>query len=214
MAMRASTLPARILLGLTVAGLLGCPKSDEAKGQATTPTPTAAASAPATAASAPAPSGKPGAGLARLQGEWRLQLSDAERRRNEVMRAALSPAEDSVKGMQLTGDELMMVAQVKAMVSRNPDDPRVAQMRALIEQMGEMRMTVTGQKWDMRLLDQRELSDFDIVSDEGGKLNVPAKNMSGGLDHIVFEFESDDQVSMAKTGEPDKMVFRRVKAGE
>lgn len=212
--MRVRTLSVGLLLGLSVVGLLGCPKSEEAKGPTATPTPTTAASAPATAGSAPAPSGKPGAGLARLQGEWRLQLSDAERRRNEVMRAALSPAEDSVKGMQLTGDELMMVAQVKAMVSRNPDDPRVAQMRALIEQMGEMRMTITGQKWDMRLLDQRELSDFDIVSDEGARLNVTAKNMSGGVDHIVFEFEGEDQVSMAKAGEPDKMVFRRVKVGE
>lgn len=95
-----------------------------------------------------APAAQPGtsAVLTAMQGEWTIELTDADRRQLEMMRLAFRdppPSDADLEAAGLGADEKMMVNLMAAAKARDPQDPKVVEMQAALVGMEQATLTVT-----------------------------------------------------------------------
>lgn len=196
------------LLSFALISLLACGETDPVEPPAPTPppAPTAPPAAPATARE-------------RVLGEWSIVLSDQEKRQVELLQLALKdpPAtEAELTALTLSEDERMMVGLMSAARAADPNDPKVAEMKAAADGLSQATVVITADQMTFRAGSVTEVSTWSVQSEAADSLTIEAVGEAqadgspGEKDLAVITFEGDDRIVMADAADPAKrQVFTR-----
>jgi len=130
----------------------------------------------------PAATAAPAKASARLLGEWSIVLSDQEKRQVDVLQLALkdpAPTQEDMAKMNLTEDEKTMVGLMAAAKAKNPSDPKVAQMKAAADGLGQASVTITADHMTFHAGPVTQDSTYTVTAETDSTVSIqsadPAK---------------------------------------
>lgn len=200
------------MIGLSFLLLLGALACSDADPPALAPSAEGATAPPA--AAPPSPSEAP-APRQRLLGEWVLALEPAEQRQAEVLALALrEPAPDAaaLAAAALSAEEEKLVRLMIAARASNPQDPRVAEMRAAAEGLRSATLQVREDRMIFQAGTVREELSYEILAEgeEGLELRSASLREPGKEERARVRFEGPDAM-LIESGEAPGRAQRFVR---
>ena len=188
-----------LLVGLLLAG-----PAFAKKGKDKVPAPEPAAEAPATAE----------AGVTRpadLIGEWKVVLSAAEQRSLDVMALVFRdppPTEDELKAMNLDENEQALAAVIAIARAEDPNDPKIAEARALLDAMPDSHVILTADHFTMVVGDKKIDSPYTATQNADGTLTLQVPEAEE-VRRVWVVSVAGDTLSATPTGSPETLHFAR-----
>ncbi len=149
----------------------------------------------------------------KMRGEYKIVLGPEEQKQMDVMRLALkdpAPTEEDIKAASLSEEEGMMVAMVMMAKADDPNDPKIAEMAAMLEQMENATLTVTADKIAMAFGDQKTVASYTITSETDKVVKITTKEDDGTESANTVTLQDETTLVIVEDAEPDeKMTFVR-----
>ncbi len=187
-----------MILALSAASVLGC-SEEPAEPAAAEP----AAAEPAAAEPA---------GAERMIGTWNILLSEAERRRQAVMKLAVQdpPASpEAIRAMALSPREQTQLQLTQAAM-RSGDEALIHQLRATAEGLDKAVLTITEDQLVMQFGDVRDVSTYAVSGEGEGEVTIEARREGEPEELLRISFPAPDQLQLSDPSQPgDAMRFRR-----
>lgn len=193
--------PTQILL---LCGVLaaGCQRGTES--------PSSASASASPTATAPAAAEKVGA-LARVRGNWSVVLSPKQEKDLRTMRLVFDAAEPTAEQLaSLAPDERATIMSVReARKSAPADDPRYAQMRAVLDGMGRSTLVVDTSSLTITVGEVRQAAAFVVQAETSTSVKLTASTPAGRQEEVELVLGADGTLRMSKPNQPDALTFRR-----
>lgn len=155
----------------------------------------------------------------RLLGTWSIVLSDEERRQVELLQLAFrdpAPTEEELAASPWSEEERGMVRLMAAARAADPDDPKVAEMKAAAEGLRSATLTITADTMTFQAGAVTEVSTWSVQAEEAESLTIEAvepvgsDGSPGERDLATIRFEGEDRLVMADVDDPSqRQVFAR-----
>lgn len=201
------------MIGLSFLLLLGGLACSDADPPGLAPPADGASAPPMVAPTAPTEARAP---RQRLLGEWALALDPVEQRQAEVLALALrEPAPDAaaLAAAGLSAEEEKLVRLMIAARASNPQDPRVAEMRAAAEGLRSATLQVREDRMIFQAGAVREELIYEILAEgeDGLELRSVALREPGREERARVRFEGRDAL-IIESGEAPGRAQRFVRA--
>lgn len=203
----------RAMTGLSFVLLLGSLSCSDADPPGLAPSGDGAPPPPSAAPTAPQEARAP---RQRLLGEWTLALEPAEQRQAEVLALALReppPDAAALAAAGLSAEEEKLVRLMAAARARNPQDPRVAEMRAAAEGLRSATLEVREDRMIFQAGAVREELSYEILAEgeEGLELRSASLREPAREERARVRFEGLDAM-IIESGEAPVRAQRFVRA--
>lgn len=152
----------------------------------------------------------------RIRGEWRVILSEQEKQQLETLKFAFRdppPTDAEIEAANLSQEEGFLVALILMSRAQDPNDPKIASMRATMESLANVELSITADKMTMAIAGDAEEASYRVVEEGDSKLEIKTTNAKGEEDDITLTFDGDTLTltEAAETeGEPPTVMnFKR-----
>lgn len=149
-------------------------------------------------------------GSERMQGTWRILLTDAERRRQAVMTLAIQepPATaEQIRAMELSPDEQTQLHLTRAALGSG-DEEMIAQIRSTIENLDKATLTITADTLTMSFGEVEDVSSYVVSSENSEGVLIKARREGEPEEALDITFPAPDQLKLSNPAQPeDVMLF-------
>lgn len=149
-----------------------------------------------------------------ILGTWEIELSEQDKGEFRALRLALKnppPTEAELEAAGLDHDQRATVAFVLMTRSESPDSPQLASIRQVLASLEDTKVTVTPERFDMRLGVADVSVRYTVVEAQGDRLRLRTTSDDGRVEESVILLRGPDafEYRTAEASPGDAMRFRR-----
>lgn len=138
----------------------------------------------------------------RIQGEWKVVLTPEEKAQLDAMKLAFrDPPPTEAEIAALSQEEQMLVGIMLMAVQAEPDGEKVAEMKAVMQGLDNMKLTVTPDTMTMAIGDQGETAKWKVKSESDAGLVILTTDAQGQTDELTIALDGS---VLTMTGAPDR----------
>jgi hypothetical protein len=104
----------------------------------------------------------------RIQGEWNIVLSEQEKKQLDAMKLAFKeppPTEAELEAANLSEEEGFLVALILMARSEDPNDPKIAEMKAAMDGLANAGLTITADTMTITVAGDAQATSYRVVEE-------------------------------------------------
>ena len=121
-------------------------------------------------------------------------LSAQEQRALDTMIFALSeptPSDEQIVAKGFSSDELMMVGAIVELRRKNPGDPKVAEMRQVVTDLPNTRLTISADTLTFGLVGETSSGSYEVLSETADSVTIRHHPPNAAAKEAILRFEGD-----------------------
>lgn len=149
--------------------------------------------------------------IARMQGEWRIALTPAQRKQLHTMRFLLQvppPSNADLKALELTEEESRAAILILNEIRYDPEGERTAQLRAAIAGLESGELSIGPDQLEVRLGGVKKSGRFEVVATTGDAVHLRLTTPDGKEESVAMSLTPEQELLFGEGADSVRFVKR------